>query len=562
MRSNASHRQKRDAGPASGPASGRELRLRMLGVIVGVSLAFTAVSAQLIRLSLKGGDELTIARAEPVAKSFSRPDIIDRNGRLLATDVALYSFFADPAMVLDRDEFVEKLATVLPDIDSAGLRASLADPKSRFVWVRRAVSPLLAQQLHDLGLPGLERKKEMRRAYPMAGLAGHIIGSVNIDNKGVAGLERTIDERIGVEGVHGEALSAAGPVRLTLDLGVQHSLEDELATAEKRFGAKAALGLVMDIETGAVMASASLPAIEPGRPADAANPEKFDRVAGGTFELGSIFKMVTLAMALDSGTRASKVIDVTRPLAAGRFKIADDHPAGRPLSLAEIFTRSSNVGAAMLAIEAGAARQRAFMGKLGLLERMDTERGPVKPPLLPETWGRIEQMTMAYGHGIAVAPLQFAAAAAAMLNGGLKVTPRYLKASVDAGHSPERILSAPASAAMRALMRLNVTDPHGTGRRADVPGYEVGGKTGTAEIATKAGYAEKRVLSSFVAAFPMSRPKYLVMVTLFEPHGTAETDGEITAGTNAAPTAGRIIARIAPQLGLLPTASVAGLATE
>ena len=524
----------------------------MLIVMVGVGLAFAAVSGQLVRLATKGGNGPVIARAEPVASSFARPDIIDRNGRLIATDVGMHSFFVDPADVLDRDEFVEKLSGVLPDLDTAALRAGLADPKSRFQWIRRGVSPQLAQRLHDLGLPGLNFKMELRRAYPMGPTAGHLIGSVSIDNKGLSGVERTIDGRFGLEGVHDATLTGSAPIRLTIDLGVEHSLEDELASAMTRYGANAAAGLVMDVGTGEVLASASLPGVDPGRTEEAADKTRIDRVAGGTYELGSVFKLVTLAMAIDGGAAASRVVDVTQPLAAGRFTITDDHPAGRPLSLAEIFTHSSNVGAAMLALEAGPDRQRSFMDKLGLLSPMTTERGPIAPPQLPAHWGQIEEMTMAYGHGLAVAPLQFAAAAAALVNGGLRVTPRFFAGGPADEASPTRVVSAGTSTVMRSLMRLNVTDPHGTGHRAEVPGYEVGGKTGTAEMPSHGGYAAKRVLSSFVAAFPMSRPKYLVMVSLFEPHGTAETNGEITAGTNAAPTAARIIERIGPQLGFLP----------
>lgn len=550
------------SGADSRPVSGRTLRVRTLTVLLGAGLAFAGVSAQLVRLGFHAQSRIVVAQAEPVASTFARPDITDRNGHLMATDIAMPSLYADPQLVLNRDQLAEELATVLPDLDVAALRLELSGPNRRFVWIRRGLSPRLAQRVHDLGLPGLAFRNELRRAYPMGSLGGHLIGAVNIDNKGTQGIERYIDTAIGVEGVHAATRSGKGPVRLSLDIGVQHTVEDELETALRRYRADAAAGIVIDANTGEVIASASLPPADPMRPSDLEDAARFDRVAGGTFELGSIFKMVTIAMVLDGGLRGlDSIVDVTEPLVAGRYTIKDSHAAGRPLTVSEIFTHSSNVGAGLLALEAGPELQKAFLGKLGLLTPLMTERGPVAEPIVPARFERAEQITVAYGHGLAVAPLQFAAAAAAMVNGGYRVTPTFLAAPAGNEVKRERIISSAASARMRELMRLNVTDAAGTGNRADVKGYEVGGKTGTAEMAVKGGYAEKKVIASFVAAFPMSRPKYLVHVSLFAPHGETGSAGEITAGTNAAPVAGRIIARIAPQLGVMPdTRHVAGLA--
>jgi cell division protein FtsI (penicillin-binding protein 3) len=255
---------------------------------------------------------------------------------------------------------------------------------------------------------------------------------------------------------------------------------------------------------------------------------------------------------------------VREPLAAGRFTIKDLHPLGRPLSVAEIFIHSSNVGAAKLALEVGPERERDFLRRLQLLDPMKTEAGPIAAPQVPEHWKEVETMTIAYGHGLAVAPLQFAAAAAALINGGNRVLPTFIKQAPDAGHANVPLIEAATSARLREVMRRNVADPAGTGKRADVPGYQVGGKTGTAEIPGPGGYREKAVISSFLAAFPMSQPKYLVFVLLFEPKPTAAASGEVLAGLNAAPTAGRVIARIGPLLGILPgtTASAAGMAFD
>jgi cell division protein FtsI (penicillin-binding protein 3) len=504
--------------------------------------AFLAVAGQLTHLAIKSQSVTAASHlVEATPQSFARPDIVDRNGRLIATDIAAPSLYIDPALVLDRDELVEKLETVLPDLDTVSLRNALSDRNRRFEWVRRGLPPSLAQKIHNLGIPGLAFRDELKRTYPMGSSAGHVIGSVNVDNKGFSGIEDYIDRSIGVDGVLGATRSSKAPVRLSIDLGVQHTVETELATAVNRFKASGAAALVMDVQTGELLASASLPLIDPARPALVPDSTKIDRVTSGVYELGSIFKTVTMAMALENGKDLSSIVDTTAPLQAGRFEIKDLHPLGRPMTLAEVFTHSSNVGAAQLALEAGSETQ-----------------GPVAQPLLPVFFDRTTQITVAFGHGLAVAPLQFAAAAAALINGGTRIAPTVLYRFPDvAGETGERVISAATSQRMTELMRLNVTEPHGTGRRADVPGYEVGGKTGTAEIPGRNGYQEKSVISSFVAAFPMSAPKYLVMVSLFEPQGSIETKGEITAGTNAAPTAGRIIARIGPALGMLPAGAVA-----
>jgi cell division protein FtsI (penicillin-binding protein 3) len=523
---------------------------RGLCVTAAVALAFMTVGGQLVRLAAEGRPGVTLGVNEAIAKSFARPDLLDRNGRLLATDVAAPSLFADPALILGRDEAVEKLVQILPDLDEAELRRALADRSRRFVWVRRGLAPRTAQRIHDLGLPGLAFRRELRRAYPAGSLAGHMLGSVDVDNKGLAGFERYLDEAVGVEPVYGATPTDRPPVRLSLDLGVQHALEDELADATRRYRARGAAGLVLDVASGEVLAAASLPAVDPARPAEVLDPARRDKLASGTYELGSIYKALTVAMALDAGlARLDTLIDVRVPLTAGRFVIKDLHPAPRPLSVADVFLHSSNVGAALLALQAGSERQREFLAAMGLTAPMRTELGPVAPPLLPERWERAQTITISYGHGLAVAPIQFAAAAAALVNGGHLVAPTFRRR--DGGTGPgRRVISAETSARVRELMRRNVTDRTGTGRRADVPGLRVGGKTGTAELPGRGGYQRSAVIASFLGAFPMEAPRYLTLVMLFEPKPTPETRGQVTAGVNAAPATGRLIARIAPLLGV------------
>jgi cell division protein FtsI (penicillin-binding protein 3) len=398
----------------------------------------------------------------------------------------------------------------------------------------------------------------LRRAYPAGKLAGHVIGYVNIDNKGVAGIERYVDEVVGVESVQGATLAERPPVRLSLDIGVQHAVEAELTDAVGRYQAKGAAAIVLDVNTGEVLASASLPAVDPGRPNMSLDAANVDKVAGSTFELGSVFKTMTVALAIDQALATPEtVIDVRKELISGGFTIKDLHPLRRPLSVAEIFIHSSNVGAGMLALQAGPQRFEAFLRHMLLLDSIKTEVGAVATPQLPPRWGEIETITASYGHGIAMAPLQFAAASAALVNGGRKVAPTFIKRQPDAGQADIPLISATTSATMRTLMRRNVAEAGGTGKRAEVAGYEVGGKTGTAEMPGPGGYREKAVISSFLAAFPMSRPRYVVFVLVFEPQATKETAGEVLASRNAAPTTSRIISRIGPLLGLLPEQAAA-----
>jgi cell division protein FtsI (penicillin-binding protein 3) len=529
--------------------------VRALWIATLMAAAFLVVCGQLVRLAAtKQGTTLRLQAAEPIAESHARPDIVDRNGRLLATDLEGHSLYADPALVLDRDQVVERLAEVLPDLDRPALKRLLTDRSRRFVWIRRGLTPGLAQRIHDLGLPGLGFRREPMRTYPAGRLAGHLLGGVSIDNRGLSGLERHIDEAIGVE----TTLAAFDPVRpqvrTTIDIGVQHGVEEELAAAIARYSAAGASAVILDVENGEVLGAASLPETDPARPAEAQAADRIDRLRTATYELGSIFKTVTIAMALELGVvTPDTVLDVRVPLRLGRFIIRDLHPAGRPLTVREVFIRSSNVGAGRIALGVGADRQRAFLERLGLTESMRTEAGPVAPPQLPSRWDTSAVVTVSYGHGIAVAPLQFAAAAAALVNGGRRVAPTFVVRSgfLASGTSPaNRVIAPETSAMVRELLRRNVTQPGGSGRRADVVGYEVGGKTGTAEIAANGAYQQRAVISSFLAAFPMSAPRYVLLVTLHEPRPSGETRGQITAGHTAAPVAARIIARAAPLLGL------------
>ena len=527
------------------------MRGRVLPVALALAVLFAAIGGQMLRLAFTGRSEIRLQSAEPIGRVNARPDIVDRHGRIIATDIDAPSLYADPALILDLDEVIEKLSTALPGLDAGELRRSLGDRGRRFAWIRRGMAPLEAQRVHELGLPGLNFRREPKRVYPAGALTGHIIGHVNIDNRGQAGIERSIDETAGFDAVLGASASRLKVVRLSLDLGVQHSVTEELRRAMTRYTATAAAGLVLDIHTGGIVAAVSLPSVDSNRPAEALDPARPDRLQGGVFELGSIFKMLTIAMALDDGRATlDTTYDVTRPIEIGRFTIKDQHPSSVPFSVRDIFLHSSNVGAGLMALESGTERQLLFLARLGLTEPIRTETGPVAPPLLPQRWDRIETVTISYGHGLAVAPMQFAAAAAVLLNGGRRVTPTYL--AVENSKPGEAVVSPATSAAIAEVMRLNVTAQAGTGRRAEVAGYRVGGKTGTAEMPGADGYRRRAVIASFIGALPMDQPRYLTLVTLFEPQPNEETRGQITAAVNAAPVTARIVTRIAPILGVLP----------
>jgi len=516
-----------------------------------IFVGFVGVGVQLIRLGLSEQASSRASISRPLAETVTRPDIVDRNGIILATDVAMQSLYADPSVLLGVDETLRKLATVLPGIDTPSLRRMLSNHKRRFVWLRRGLSPKTAQRIHELGLPGLEFRAEPKRGYPQGRVAGHIIGHVNIDNKGTSGIEQYVDGSVGVKSIVGEPRARGRQLRLTIDLPAQTALEAELANAMIRYDSVAASAVVMDVATGAVRAAASLPTADPANPVEAQHLRYLDRLKRGTYELGSIFKAVSIAMALEKRTITTKTkFDVSHPIEIGRFRIADHVNLGRPLTVEEIFIHSSNVGVGRIALEVGRSSQRAFLKKLGLLSVMQTDAGNTAEPQLPANWQKAEVVTIAYGHGLAIAPLQFAAAGATLVNGGLKVKPHFVERNTKLA-KPRRIISIRTSDAIRRLMRLNVTSSQGTGAAADVPGYEIGGKTGTADRAAAGRYDGGAVVTSFFAAFPMSKPRYVVLVTLHDPKGVGPRKKR-TAGLNAAPTTARIVERLAPLLGVLP----------
>jgi len=480
-----------------------------------------------------------------------RPDILDRSGRLLATDIKGATLYADPAKVIDQDELAEQVHSVLPDVSAADLRAKLKAGR-RFVRIKRELTPKQQEEIHELGLPGLAFIDEYRRVYPMGATASHVVGVVDVDSKGLSGIEKFIDDNPQLAMSHPENAEGDEAVTISLDLGVQHVLREELKNAIATFHAKAAAGIVVDVHSGEVVGLVSLPDFDPNHREQALDKDRLNRIGFGVYEMGSVFKVFTVAGVLDSGlANIRSVYDASSPIHYASFTIEDFHGQHRPLTVPEVFIYSSNIGAAKMALQMGVDRHRAFLKKLGLLNRVSTEIGETAAPIIPPHWQKLNTMTIAFGHGLSVTPMQLAAATLPLVNGGIAVQPTFLPRSREEGMSGgERVLKAETSAAMLKLMRLNVLK--GTGKRANAEGYRVGGKTGTAEKVVGRHYSANTLLTSFLSTFPTDAPEYLVLVMLDEPQRVAASSNQATAGTNAAPTAGKIIERIGPILGVAP----------
>jgi cell division protein FtsI (penicillin-binding protein 3) len=485
----------------------------------------------------------------PAPPAPARADIVDRNGKLLATTLDSPSVYANPKQILDPADATRKLVKVFPSLHSADVYAKLTSEKS-FVYVKRHLTPREQYEVNQLGIPGLQFQHEERRVYPDATLTAHVVGYTGIDNSGFAGIERGLDDTL---------KDRREPLQLSLDLGIQYVLREELQRVIDDFTAKGAAGLIMDVNTGEVLSMVSLPDFDPNHPG-APDPDHptinladrmFNRNTLGVYELGSIFKIFTVAMALDSGTSTiASTYDASHPINIGRFTISDYHGKHRVLSVPEILMYSSNIGAAKMAVAAGGQRQREFLARIGLLKPPKIEVSEAAAPHFPAKWREVNVMTIAFGHGISVTPLSFATAAAALVNGGVLRQATLVKQPPGYVPQGQQVISAKTSEQMRKLMRLVVE--HGTGTQAAAPGYVVGGKTGTAEKISGRHYAEKKLLSSFLGVFPINDPKYLILTVVDEPHPNKQSHGYATAGWTVAPATSRIVQRIAPLLGVQP----------
>jgi cell division protein FtsI (penicillin-binding protein 3) len=522
-------------------------RSRLVIAVTVFTLCFAVLAGRLVYLSVSGDpSNPKVTRAEVTSGVHGeRAPIVDRNGILLAGNLVTASLYADARVINNPIAVMRRVADVLPELNVKDAVAKLKS-KRAFVWLKRNLTPREQQGVNDLGIPGLAFEYAERRIYPHGGLAAHVLGFTDIDNNGIAGVEQYFDQELKDRARSGK------PLALSLDIRVQHALRDELARAMAKFKALGAAGVVVDVQTGEVVAMTSLPDFDPNHPNSMPKDNRFNRATKGVYELGSVFKAFTVAMALDTGTvTVSSEYDARRPIKVSKFTISDFHGKNRWLSVPEILMYSSNIGAAKMAIDVGGVRQQEFMNRLGLLHRSSVELPEVGDPLLPPKWRKSTIMTIAYGHGLSVSPLQMASGLSAVVNGGVLMPATLLKQDIEEGVRGDRVFSRKTSDQMRRLLRLVVTDGGG-GRSEVVKGYLIGGKTGSAEKAGIGGYRRKALLTSFVAAFPMNAPRYVVFTLLDEPKALKETHNYATAGWNAAPTAGRIIARIAPLLGVRP----------
>lgn len=516
-------------------------RLMVAGALF--TAAFTVIGIRVIDVSVFSENTeprytRSIAKDE---KHNGRADIVDRNGVLMATSLSTASLFANPRLVLDPEQAALKLATALPDIDVKVIEKKLRSNRG-FVWLKRHLTPRQQYAVNRLGIPALNFQREARRMYPMGSLAAHALGFTDIDNKGLTGIERYFDK---------ELRTRQDNMALSIDVRVQHVLEHELGVAMKKFSAIGAAGLVMDVTTGEVVAMSSLPSFDPNQPNAIAQDLRFNRTTLGVYEMGSTFKIFTTAMALDAGTVSLHGgYDATNPIRVARFTIRDFHAKKRWLSVPEIFMYSSNIGTVKMALDVGIPGHRNFLTTIGMMKPVAIELSETGSPLSPNRWREINSMTISFGHGLAVSPLHLVAGVSAMVNGGIYRTPTLIRRNPSETPVGKRVITAETSAKMRRLMRLVVKN--GTGRNAAAPGYLVGGKTGTAEKVSGRGYKKKALISSFVAAFPMHKPRYVVLAMLDEAKGTKETFGYATGGWVAAPVVGAVVRRIAPVLGMRP----------
>lgn len=536
-------------------------RLRLICVAAFFALSFAALSLRLLEVALVGGGDLPFKRlvSEPQlllqreeeidiskateAQQIVRREITDRNGYVLATSIKTASLVANPTIIRHEPEVAQHLQRIFPEQSLENLRAKLENKHRSFVYIKRHLTPAQQEAVNNLGVPGLFFEPDTRRVYPYGGLFSHVLGYVDTDNKGIAGVEKYFDAKL-------QDPIQRKPLVLSLDLRAQSILRDEMAQAVKTFSAIGATGVIADVKTGEVVAMANLPEFDPQRPAQQGDAT-FNRASLGAYEMGSTFKTFTVAAALDKGTvNVTGGYDATRPIKVASFTINDSHPEHRWLSVGEIYAFSSNIGMVKMALDLGTKSQQDYLRKLGMFEPVSIELPERAVPLLPREWRKINTMTISFGHGISVSPLHVVQAIATLVGDGTKRSLTLVKNGNKKKEAGERVVSEETANKVRQLMRLVVE--HGTGRSADAPGYVVGGKTGTAEKSTSGGYNKHAKLASFVATFPANDPQYVILIMVDEPKGTKATYGYATGGWVAAPAVGRVVQRMAPLLGMMP----------
>ena len=534
----------RDGTEPAHPQRLERARGRLLATGVVLLLFFGALVVRTLDVAVIGAPAgIAAAGAGGSPDAVARADIVDRNGVLLASNLPTHALYVEPEKILDRDAAIAALGALFPELDLKRVAVLVASDR-KTALLRHNLTPEQAHAINRLGMPGLWLERQEQRFYPQGRLFAHAVGFTDVDNRGLAGVEKAVDEEL-----RRRAARHDGPLALSLDIRIQHALAEALADTMTAHRARGAAGIVMDVESGELLALVSLPSFDPKAPDRNGKDARFNRATLGTYELGSTLKPFTIAMAIDAGiVGLEDSYDATQPLKVSRFLIRDHHPENRWLTVPEVLIHSSNIGAARMAMEVGAERQKAFLHALGMFERAQLETTERGRPIAPRRWGDLTTMTVGFGHGIAVTPLHLVASYAALVNGGVAVTPTLLKGGAAEPAERRRVISDETSAIMRMLLYAVVAE--GTGGKAAVPGYLVGGKTGTAEKAIDGRYKRDSMITSFVGVFPIDRPRYAVLTLLDEPKGNDETFGFATAGWTAAPAAGAVIGRIAPVLGI------------
>ncbi|MEI9401555.1 penicillin-binding protein 2 [Mesorhizobium argentiipisi] len=533
---------------AARKATGGKAKTRIVMTMAVFFTIYSTIAGRLVYLGMQNPD---LSGGPENRVTASRPDIVDRNGEVLATDIKTASLFAEPRRIVDADEAIEKLSTVLPEIDYEQTYRKLKSGAG-FVWLQRQLTPKQQADILALGVPGLGFRTEKRRFYPSGETSSYIVGLTNIDNQGISGMEKYIDEQ-GLSDLQASGLAVAKdlkPVKLSIDLRVQHVVRDEIAAGLERYRALGAGAVVLNIKTGEVMAMASVPDFDPNNPYNAQEKDRLNRMSAGLYEMGSTFKSFTSAMALDSGKATmNSRFDASHPIRVGHQAIHDFHGKNRVLSLPEVFLYSSNIGSAREAELVGIEGHREFLHRLGILDRMQTELPEVARPTEPKVWKQVNSFTIAFGHGVSTTPLQAAVGCAALMQGYL-IEPTFLvRSEEDAMAVAKKVVSDKTVEGMRYLYTLNAEK--GSARNARVPGYRVGGKTGTAEKVINGRYSKDLNFNTFVAAFPMDDPQYLVFTIADAPHPEKPGMTDVAAN-NAGVMAGNIIRRAAAMLGVKP----------
>lgn len=528
-------------------------RFRVLWVVGGFALVALIALVRIASLAFAGQAPERTSLEDALLPP--RGEITDRNGVPLARAFPAYALWFDPEamgdtgspLVREPAEVARALKAIFPDIDESRMTRRLAS--GRAGYLRRRLLPEEANKVFALGEVALEIPRETDRYYPQGTLAAHVLGYVVEGQGGKVGMEQVLDKRLSDPDLRGE------PVSLSLDVRVQGALEDELRRGMLATNALGAAGIVLDVDTGEVMAMASLPEFDPNVAGASGAKNVFNRVTNGVYELGSTFKPLTVAAAMDAGV----VRDLARPWSAapvpvGSRTIKDLHAMGPSLNVPQALVHSSNTVTARVADALGPERMRRAMMDLGMDRRPFIELPARGQPIWPKgKWSRVTNMTVGFGHGLAVSPLHLASAYAAMVNGGIWRPATLMK--LDPAEVPRgrRVFKESTSSRMRQMLRM--ISLYGTGRNADAPGYRVGGKTGSAEKAGRGGYNKTSLVSSFAAAFPMDAPRYVVVVVVDEPKGTLASSFQRTAAFTTAPIVGRLVPRIGPMLGVQPDES-------